>query len=95
MKIAKIACDNCQKEVVNVAEEIGWVVLGSHSIEIYAGANPRNSLGGPVLLFHVHSPGGRFDFCCIACLTKYLTKQAANGQRRLTVQRNKKEKAKK
>ena len=93
MNITKTMCDNCQKEVTDPRAEMGWTVLYRPAIEIFSGAHP--STGAQGMLYSLNSATGHLDFCCIECFSKYLTKQAAKGKRRLTAEKNKKEKAKK
>jgi len=66
-RLFKVACDSCEKEVDNVYNYIGWIIISGSSISITGG----RKYDGMANTKFVNIPSGEMHFCSIQCLLDY------------------------
>jgi len=65
MKVEKLKCDNCHKEVERYPNEPNWLVMNVDDFYILAPFDKAGSISKPLLTKE------RLDFCCEQCFLNY------------------------
>ena len=67
-RVFKVKCDNCEREVDDMYEQIGWIIIKGTYISCTCGRKHD----GQADTNYVSIPHGELHFCSVKCLVDFL-----------------------